>query len=321
MPALGSRWCRFAIDSLAVALALAGMVATPPAAADVSEDGSSPPAGANDWDCAPSATQPEPVLLVHGTWGNQNTWDTLAPELKARGMCLFSFNYGRAPFSIRGSAPGVYGTADIRSSAKELAAFVDQVRSATGAAKVNIVAHSQGGPLTRQYLRFGGGIYPGDPERNKVDRLVTIAATNHGTSAEGLGNLLPTGSASAPADAVIARVLGIAAVQQLIGNEFIHTLNAAGDTEPGIRYTVIASRVDRVVTPPEATFLHAGPGATVDNLWVQDLCPTDSFDHGTLPDSPAVSYLVHQALGLTRTGPACVTPNEDQPSASENGSA
>lgn len=302
MPA---RACRRGIPALTVTFVVAGMVAAAPAWADISRDGAFAPAGANDWGCVPTSARPEPVLLVHGTWGNQNSWDTLAPQLKDLGVCVFSLNYGHAPFSVRGSAPGVFGTADIRSSARELAAFVDRVRDATGAAKVDIVAHSQGGPLTRQYLRFEGGAYLGDASRNKVGRLVTIAATHHGTTADGLGQLLPTGSASGITDGVIARVLGIAAAQQLTGSEFIRTLNAAGDTEPGIHYTAIATRVDHVVTPPEATFLRAGHGSTVDNMWVQDVCPTDSFHHGILPDSPAVAFLVHQALGLNYSGDPC----------------
>lgn len=280
--------------------------AIPAASADDSYgDGSTPPAGANDWECRPSAAHPEPVVLIHGTWGNQNSWDVLAPQLKAQGYCVFSLSYGRAASSVRGAEPGVYGTADIRSSAKEVARFVDQVREATGTPRVDIVAHSQGGPLVRQFLRFEGGANRRDPADNKVDHLITIAATNHGTTAEGLGFLLPTGSAQAPILGLVAKYLGTAALQQLIDSEFLRSLNAAGDTEPGIEYTVIASRVDRVVTPPEATFLAAGFGATVDNVWVQDLCADDDFDHGALPASPTVGYVVQKALDPSYIGQSC----------------
>ncbi|MFI6869039.1 esterase/lipase family protein [Nocardia sp. NPDC050406] len=278
------------------ALVAASLIAAGSAHAETVEDGSAAPSGANDWSCRPTTARP--VLLVHGTWGNQSSWDVLAPQLKAQGLCVFSLNYGYAPHSVRGVDPGVYGTADIRSSAKELAHFVDRVRTATGAAKVDIVAHSQGGPLVRQYLRFEGGAHRDNPARNTVERLITIAATHHGTTAEGLGELLPTGSATGTIDGLISMALGTAAAQQLSKSDFLRTLNAAGDTEPGIHYTAIASRVDRVVTPPEATFLRAGRGATVENLWVQDLCPTDTFHHGILPESPAVAYYVHRALNL-----------------------
>ncbi|MEV6278521.1 alpha/beta fold hydrolase [Nocardia sp. NPDC051832] len=287
--------------SAAAAIAAVGIAGVGPGHAETLDDGVFAPPGANDWRCVPTAAHPEPVVLVHGTWGNQSSWAELAPQLKAAGVCVFSLNYGRKRFSLRGSEPGVYGTADIRSSAKEIAAFVAQVRELTGAGRVDVVAHSQGGPLVRHYLRFEGGAQLGPAVR----RLVTIAATHHGTTADGLGSLLPSGSAAAEADTVIAKVLGTAAAQQLAGSEFLRRLNAAGDTEPGIAYTAIATRVDRVVTPPEATFLHAGPGATVDNRWVQDVCPTDTFHHGILPESPAVSYLVHQALDLPFDGTAC----------------
>ncbi|MGW4536170.1 hypothetical protein ACWEOI_34950 [Nocardia sp. NPDC004340] len=93
------------------------------------------------------------------------------------------------------------------------------------------------------------------------------------------------------------------------GSQFIRHLNAAGDTDPGITYTVIASRADQVSTPPEATFLTAGPEAPVRNIWVQDLCPADTFDHGILPRSPTVDYLVEQALDPAYSGDACPPGN------------
>ncbi len=199
---------------------------------DARPDGTMPPAGANDWTCRPSAAHPQPVVLVHGTWGNQNSWDVLAPQLKAQGYCVFSLSYGRAISSIRGAQPGVYGTADMRRSAREIAGFVDDVRAATGAPKVDIVAHSQGGPLVRHFLRFEGGANEGNPADNKVDHLVTIAATNHGTTAAGLGFLLPTGSAQGPILGLIASYLGAAAPQQLIDSEFMRSLNAGAIPNP-----------------------------------------------------------------------------------------
>ncbi|WP_373281370.1 esterase/lipase family protein [Nocardia transvalensis] len=235
-------------------------------------------------------------MLVHGTWGNQNNWDVLSPKLKDEGHCVFALNYGRDTSSLYGSQPGVYGTGDIRTSAGQLAEFVGRVREATGAAQVDIVAHSQGGLVARQFMRFGGGANPVDPQHNVVRQLITVGATNHGTTASNLGYLLPSGSASGPGEAAVARVLGPAAAQQVVGSEFLRTLNAGGDTEPGVRYTVVASHFDEMSTPPEATFLNAGPGALVNNVWVQNICASDTFDHGKMLRSPAVIQIVQQAL-------------------------
>src|SRR4051794_9919989 len=42
----------------------------------------SPPPGANDWSCQPSAAHPRPVLLVHGLLANQTVnWQTASPVL------------------------------------------------------------------------------------------------------------------------------------------------------------------------------------------------------------------------------------------------
>ncbi len=290
---------------LCTVLGVSAAFAEPPPNVEQVRDGSSSPSGANDWQCTPTTAHPAPVVLVHGTWGNQNSWDVLAPKLSAAGYCVFTLNYGRDTSSAYGAQPGIYGTADIRDSAAELARFVDRVRSSTGAAHVDIVAHSQGGLVARQYMRFGGGVNRADPQRNSVDQLITVGATNHGTTASNLGYLLPSGSASDPGKEIVAAVLGRAAAQQVVGSEFLRALNADGDTEPGVRYTVVASRFDEMSTPPEATFLTAGPGAFVENVWVQSVCAGDTFDHGRLLRSPAVIQIVQQALDPSFTGSRC----------------
>ncbi|KAA8888008.1 alpha/beta fold hydrolase [Nocardia colli] len=261
-------------------------------------DGSIPPEGSDDWTCQPTAAHPRPVVLVHGTWGNQNDWNVLAPQLKAEGYCVFSLNYGHDTSSVLGALPGMYGVGDIHASAKELAAFVDRVRDATHAPKVDLVGHSQGALMSRQYLRFEGGAA-------EVDHLVSLAGTNHGSTMRGVAAQLPSGSAHSAFSAGLTEIAGVAAAQQLVGSDFLRSVNAAGDTDPGVTYTVIASTRDDASTPPEATFLQPGPGATVDNVWVQAFCPTDTFDHGTLPQSPTVAYIIQRALDPTYVGTAC----------------
>jgi triacylglycerol esterase/lipase EstA (alpha/beta hydrolase family) len=268
-------------------------------------NGSSPPHGANDWHCAPTAAHPDPVVLVHGTWGNQNNWDVLAPKLKSQGYCVFTLNYGRDAGSALGAEPGIYGTGDIRASARELGAFVEKVLAATTSEHVDLVAHSQGGIVARQYMRFDGGVDHADPRRNTVRRLVMIGATNHGTTFKDVGFLDSTGSASGPVAGGVARVLGVAAAQQVVGSRFLAHLNADGDTEPGVDYTVIASRVDDVTTPPESTFLRPGPRAVVDNVWVQAVCASDTAEHAELPRSPTVIRIVQRALDPAYSAGAC----------------
>src|SRR3954469_20865895 len=68
----------------------------------------SPPPGANDWSCRPSASHPRPVVLVHGLLANQtDNWQTISPLLATGGYCVFSLTYGtRADASFPGYQPG-----------------------------------------------------------------------------------------------------------------------------------------------------------------------------------------------------------------------
>lgn len=242
--------------------------------------------GANDWSCRPSGSRPRPVVLVHGTWENRyDNWASLAPRLKADGYCVYALNYGDDADSALGLLPALKGTSDIAQSAKELATFVNAVRSSTGVEKVDIVGHSQGGLMARQYLKFEGGA-------SKVRRLVTLGATHHGTTLSGIGTLGNTLNLLG----VAQPLLGQAAIQQVVGSSFLTTLNAGGDTLPGIDYTVIATKYDEVTTPYASTFLTAGPGATVQNITIQTGCPIDFSDHLSMSYGPRISAIVRKAL-------------------------
>ncbi|MFI7502001.1 esterase/lipase family protein [Streptomyces sp. NPDC049687] len=241
------------------ALLLAAAAATVPASA--AQASSAPSRGWNDYSCKPSAAHPHPVVLVHGTFGNSiDNWLSLAPYLKDRGYCVYSLDYGRLP-----GVPLFHGLGPIDESAGQLSAFVDKVLSATGAAEADLVGHSQGGMMPRYYLKFLGGAA-------KVNALVGIAPDNHGTTLGGLTNLLPYFPGAE--DLLSAATPGLA--DQIAGSAFLTRLNAGGDTVPGVRYTVIATRYDEVATPWRSQYLS---GSGVNNVLLQDLCPLDLSEH------------------------------------------
>lgn len=223
------------------------------------------PPGANE-SCQPTAAHPRPVILVHGTFADMsNSWQAISPLLHNRGYCVFALNYG----SHNGSgAVGVYGIGDIRNSAAQLAAFVDQVRTATGAAEVDLVGHSQGGMMPRYYLKFLGGAA-------KVHTLVGLSPSNHGTTVNGL---LTLGSYFPGANSFFGACP--ACEQQEVGSQFLTELNAGGDTVPGVDYTVIQTKYDQVVTPYTSAFL-SGPGVT--NVLLQQQCVLDLGEHLSMP--------------------------------------
>ncbi|GAA3024979.1 esterase/lipase family protein [Streptomyces glomeratus] len=243
------------------ALLLAAAVAVVPTATATADAATAPSSGWNDYSCKPSAAHPRPVVLVHGTLGNSvDNWLALAPYLESRGYCVFSLDYGQLP-----GVPLFYGLGPIASSAEQLQTFVDKVLAATGAAKADIVGHSQGGMMPRYYLKFLGGAA-------KVNALVGIAPDNHGTTLDGLANLLPYFPGAA--DLLSKATPGLA--DQVAGSEFITKLNAGGDTVPGVHYTVIATKYDEVATPYRSQFLS---GSDVHNVLLQDLCGLDLSEH------------------------------------------
>ncbi|MGA9872007.1 MAG: alpha/beta fold hydrolase [Rhodococcus sp. (in: high G+C Gram-positive bacteria)] len=256
------------------------------------------PQGANDWNCTPSAEHPNPVVLLHGTWENAyNNFARMAPALKKEGYCIFAPNTGDQDSSGIGHVKALRGTAPIADSAKEIAVYIDAVLERTGAAKVDIVGHSQGSLASRQYMRFEGGANAEDPSQNKVGKIVSIGGSNHGTTLIGIGTLGRTiNNLGLNVLGLVGAIAGPAASDQVIGSDLITALEAGGDTERGVDYTAIATRFDEVVTPFRTTFLEAGPDATVDNFLLQDGCGVDLSDHLSMSVSPRTIGYVKNAL-------------------------
>ncbi|MDO2377921.1 alpha/beta fold hydrolase [Rhodococcus electrodiphilus] len=319
---------RITVAVMAAALAAAGP-ALPTAAAEpttAAEPTSLPallgsmgpsPAGANDLDCVPSPEHPRPVVLVHGTRMDMTgTWAVAAPQLADLGYCVYALNYGGIR-SLVDPELMVWGVGSIEDSAKQVGEFVDAVLTHTGADQVDLVGHSQGGPVSRQYLRFEGGADPVDPDRNKVDKLVMLGATNHGTTFNGMQQLyslfarLGLGNEEWATERLAQMVFGIAGRQQLIGSRVLARLNSGAETLPGIEYTSIATRQDTVATPPENAFLQPSENSVVHNVWLEDACPTSPADHLALLELPESLHLVKSALDpqYAETVPApCTAP-------------
>lgn len=265
--------------------ALAGGLAHPDA----------PPSGADDWKCKPTRQHPRPVVLLHGSWANAYAnWGVLAPWLKQSGYCVFAPNFGGAPGSP------FKANAHIPVSARQIAGYVDRVLRATGARQVDLVGHSQGGGLLpRWYLRFEGGTNPTHPKRNKVHSLIGLAPSNHGTTVSGLGTLVT----ELGLNPTVSLVVGQAWADQMVGSRVNTTLDRDGDTQPGVTYTVIATRYDGIVTPYQRQFLTAGPRATVRNITIQDICPQDLSEHLSIAYDSNALQLVRNALDPAHAKP------------------
>ncbi|GAA2057583.1 esterase/lipase family protein [Williamsia deligens] len=240
--------------------------------------------GSNDFSCRPSAAHPEPVILVHGTGGSQQTnWGTYVPLLKNAGYCVFALTYG----ALAGPWPvtAVGGMGPMRQSARQFGAFADRVLAATGASRLDVVGHSQGTLIPAWWAKYGGGA-------GKIARYVSLAALWEGTSPAGSGAMI-----------ALARQRGLLPAQFPVcaacgefdpGSAFIRELHAGGLYAPDTEYTNIATVHDEAVVP-YTSGLAAG-GANVRNIVVQDGCPQDLTEHAGLAGSHRASTFVLNAL-------------------------
>jgi triacylglycerol lipase len=226
-----------------------------------------PPVGANDWDCAPTAERPYPAVIVHGTFGDQKSLlDNLSYALKRDGFCVYALDYGNR------------ATGPIEDSAAELDRFVDKVLAATGAAKVELVGHSQGGMMPRYYIKNLGG-------SATVEDLVGLSPSNHGTTVQG---------------GFDTSAMCYACAQQAAGSDFLTVLNNPDETPGLVDYTQVSTKYDEVVVPYTSAFLETGAHST--NITLQDRCPADASEHLTIPMDPqAIKWVLN---AFRRVGPA-----------------
>ena len=255
-----------------------------PAVADAA-----PSSGWNDWGCRPSAAHPEPVVLVHGLGASDTVnWFFHAPKIAAQGYCVFSLTYGTG---ILG--PGVGGLASMRDSAAQLGRFVDRVRSTTGAAKVDIVGHSEGSTMPAYYLKHGGAA--------KVAHFVGFGANYRGTTLGGLDALAKALLTSVPGLGAVLRTACGACTEYLAPSAFLDDLARGGVHVPGPTYTSIVSEYDEVVTPYTSGIL-GEPGTT--DVVLQDFCAGDASGHLSQAVDPNVTGLILHALDASYA-PAC----------------
>lgn len=241
--------------------------------------------------CKPSSAHPYPVVLVHGTFADEGSnWVTLAPLLANSGYCVYAFNYGATwlsqevwPFIV----PRIDGLDHVEHSAEQLRSFVNNVLSKTGAAKVDLVGHSQGGMMPNYYIKFLGG-------SSKVNELVGLSPSNHGTTLGGATKLLEVFPFASGIVSGLLEFFGAAGLSdQEEGSAFIKKLFGPGDpVVSGVRYVVIQTTHDEVVTPYSHAFL---VGSNVTNIVIQNQCSSDPVGHiGMFDDSPVMQNVLNQ---------------------------
>ncbi len=277
------------LHALAVVM-VAAVLSTGGAAVRGSTASAAASTGINDPGCRPTAAHPSPVVFLHGLGANaKEDLDQMQAAVAGLGYCTFATTYGTdARFPYFG------GVRPVAESAQEIKAFVEQVLAETGAAKVDLVGHSEGA-FQSLYVTKTQGI------ADRVERVVAIAPPTHGTTFGGLASLAYLfGSSSRQATSTLLDTYGCYACDDLIvGGSAVATLDDGPIAQPGVTYTILASWHDEMVTPTDTAFVPE-PGVT--NAYVQDTCPLDPVGHVGEAYDRTVWSLVENALDPADAG-------------------
>lgn len=249
----------------------------------------------NDFSCR-SAEHPNPVILLHGLGATYyEDINILELYLQTQGFCTFSTTYGEYP-----GFPLVGGLKPIKTSSDEIAQFVREVQTKTGASKVDLVGHSEGAFQVLYVTKFGQGV------KEIVQRVFAIAPPTHGTTFLSLYNVTDIApQLTRPLVDTILNTVGCAACADLLPNgDAVKRLNEGPIAQPGISYTILTSTNDQLVVPTETSFVRE---EGVRNLYVQDFCPLDQVGHIGEAYDPNVMEIVRNSLNDSEAGPeVCV---------------
>ncbi|MFI5780021.1 esterase/lipase family protein [Nocardia sp. NPDC051570] len=244
--------------------------------------------GSNDRSCRPSAAHPNPVVLLHGTGGGaQTNWGVYVPLLANEGYCVYALTYGAYDLPWPISAIG--GMRPIEQSAAQVSAFVDRVLAATGAAKVDVIAHSQGNIVGNYYIKRLGG-------SGRVDRFVALAApwlSTFGPVLDPVRDFARQLGAEPAIDGLLSAGLCVPCGQMAGHSEFMNALLADGVYDPNVTYTNIETRYDELVVPYTVALT---PGPRTTDILVQDGCPADLSDHAAIAGSERAAIFALNAL-------------------------
>ena len=192
-------------------LAGCGAVTTAPKAA--------PRAAAGAQAAAAEAPAPRgPVLLVHGHHGSAANWAAMKPKLAAEGWAPTALDF----------VTGEWKDWTLDELAQQVGLHVMAIKNRTKQDKIDVVAHSLGGIVVRQYLKFHGG------ERH-VRRLVCLGAPHHGVGFAAFGQFLTIAKLFAP------------------HGEALNRLNRPDETHGEVQYTNLWSPSDWAEWAPYAS--------------------------------------------------------------------
>src|SRR5690242_10787413 len=167
---------------------------------------------------APMASAQDPILFVHSYVESASLWNTMIKNFEKDGypksyLSAYSYNTSQSN----------------KVDAEEVKSKVESLLKATGATKVDIVAHSMGSLNSRWYIKFLGG-------ESKVDDWVSLGGPNHGTETANF-------------------CFSTSCTEMRVGSKFLSELNAGDETPGAVNYGTWWSPCDEIINPDSSVSL------------------------------------------------------------------
>jgi triacylglycerol lipase len=161
----------------------------------------------------------DPILFVHGYLESASLWKTMISRFEKDGypssyLSAYSYNTSQS---------------NKVDAEKEVKSHVESLLKATGATKVDIIAHSMGSLNSRWYVKFLGG-------ESKVDDWVSLGGPNHGTE-------------------TAKACFSTSCVEMRIGSTFLEELNEGDETPGTVNYGTWWSPCDEFINPDSSVAL------------------------------------------------------------------
>jgi triacylglycerol lipase len=175
---------------------------------------------------AGTAMARDPILFVHGWSESSSVWRTMIANFEREGWTRAELNN----WSYNTSQSNV-------TTAREVATKVAEILRATGATKVDLIAHSMGSLNTRYYLKNLSG-------SASVDDWVSMGGPNHGTTTANF-------------------CFSAACTEMRVGSAFLTALNEGDETPGTTTYGTFWSSCDEIINPDESVLLSGATNTAI----------------------------------------------------------
>lgn len=237
------------------------------------------------------AVQPKPVVLVHGTnsgawaWRAWTSGDGFLAAHGLQGFAVGDGQFGIEPMDIGDFAQPRRPTKSIAENAAILARYIEAVREATGAERVDLVGHSMGGLISRYYIAILMPLVerPGLPPVPAVNQLYMIGTPNAGSTC-----------------AIVPAALGLyaPASTQVTPYYTQHIFNRVINDPRGVPFFILAGDPIRDYTALMCTVVPTDMYVSVASAAaaIPVMATTMPVLHGKQPQSPEVFNAVFYSL-------------------------